>query len=196
LGNFVYDLRYAIRQLLRARGFTAVAILSIGLGISATTLIFSIVYAVLLDPYPYKDTNRIAYVEVLNRNGHSVRLALTGNQFESVRNASFVEDVFFQQLGPAASLTGENSPIPVNSVFCSPNFFHFLRVGPLLGRVFTPTVGETGNLQSAATLSYDFWKRHYFGRRDVLGKVIELERIPYTIIGVMPPRFKWGDGDV
>jgi predicted permease len=196
LEGLFQDLRYAVRQFIRARGFTTIAVLAVALGIGATTSTFSVVYGVLLDPYPYKDANRIVYVEVLDKGGHFSQLTVTGDHFDEIRNVPFVEDAFFQDLGKPQSLTSEHPPSDVQAVFYTSGVFRFLGVEPLLGRVFTPADMQGGIPAPVAVLSYRFWQEHYFGNREVLGKTIEMDHVLYSVIGVMPPRFTWTDSDV
>jgi predicted permease len=193
--NLVQDLHYAFRQFLKSPGFALSAILSLMLGIGATTAIFSVVYGVLLDPYPYKDAKRMVHVELRDKNGRGPLLIVNGAEAEEVRKASSVDDVFLQD-GKRENLTGEKFPVTVDVGLYSPNLFDYMGVPPLLGREFTPDDAPGGNPQPIAVLSYLFWQRQYGGSRDVVGKAIELDHTPYTVIGVVPPRFTWGDSDV
>ncbi|HKN76756.1 MAG TPA: ADOP family duplicated permease [Candidatus Acidoferrum sp.] len=191
------DLRYALKQFLKSPGFAIGAVVSLMLGIGATTTLFSVVYGVLLDPYPYKDANRIVHFELLNKSsGRYQPIPVNAGQFDAIRNVSVIEDVFFLQPGLFKNLTGDNSPVAVSAGLYSSNAFIFLGVPPSLGRVFTPTDAPGGNPAPVAVLSFHFWQEHYFGSRDVIGKTVELDHSPYTVIGVMPPRFAWFDSDV
>ena len=193
--TLVQDLQYAVRQFLKAPGFALSAILSLMLGIGATTAIFSVVYGVLLDPYPYKNNDRMVHVELLDKNGRGPLLIVNGSQAKDLRSASVVED-FFMQDGKTESLTGEKFPISVLVGLYSPNMFEFMGVPPLLGREFTAADAPNNNPAPVAVLSYLFWQRQYGASGDVLGKTIELDHTRYTVIGVVPPRFTWGDSDV
>jgi predicted permease len=189
------DIRYAFRQFLKSPGFAASAVLSLMLGIGATTAIFSVVYGLLLDPYPYKDAKRMVHVELRDKNGRGPLLIVNGTQAGEVRKASSVDDVFLQD-EKRENLTGEKFPVSVNVGLYSPNMFDYMGVPPLLGREFTPADAPGGNPAPVAVLSYLFWQRQYGASRDVIGKSIELDHTPYTVIGVVPPRFTWGDSDV
>jgi len=193
--TLVQDIRYAFRQFLKSPGFAASAVLSLMLGIGATTAIFSVVYGVLLDPYPYKDAKRMVHVELRDKNGRGPLLIVNGTQAGEVRKASSVDDVFLQD-EKRENLTGEKFPVSVNVGLYSPNMFDYMGVPPLLGREFTPADAPGGNPAPVAVLSYLFWQRQYGASRDVIGKSIELDHTPYTVIGVVPPRFTWGDSDV
>jgi predicted permease len=189
------DLRYAFRQFLKSPGFAVSAVLSLMLGIGATTAIFSVIYGVLLDPYPYKDANRMVHVELRDKNGRGPLLIVNGTQAQEVLKASSVDDAFLQD-GKQENLTGEKFPVSVNVGLYSPNMFDYMGVPPLLGREFTPADAPGGNPAPVAVLSYLFWQRQYGASHDVIGKSIELDHTPYTVIGVVPPRFTWGDSDV
>src|SRR5271168_3927310 len=104
--TLVQDLRFAFRQFLKSPGFAVSSILSLMLGIGATTAIFSVVYGVLLDPYPYKDAKRMVHVELKDKNGRGPLLIVNGTQAAEVRKAASVED-FFLQDEKRENLTGE-----------------------------------------------------------------------------------------
>ncbi|HEY2544736.1 MAG TPA: ABC transporter permease, partial [Candidatus Acidoferrum sp.] len=189
------DLRFAWRQFVKSPGFAISAVLSLMLGIGATTAIFSVVYGVLLDPYPYKDAKRMVHVELKDKNGRGPLLIVNGSQAQELRKAASVDD-FFLQDEKRENLTGEKFPVTVLVGLYSPNTFDYMGVPPMLGREFTSADAPGGNPAPVAVLSYLFWQRQYGGSRDVIGKTIELDHRPYTVIGVVPPRFTWGDSDV
>lgn len=193
--TLVQDLRYAFRQFRKSPGFATSAVLSLMLGIGATTAIFSVVYGVLLDPYPYKDANRMVHVELKDKNGRGPLLIVNGTQAPEVLKASSVDDAFLQD-DKQENLTGDKIPVSVNVGLYSPNMFDFMGVPPLFGREFTPADAPGGNPEPVAVLSYLFWQRQYGASHDVIGKSIELDHKAYTVIGVVPPRFTWGDHDV
>jgi predicted permease len=193
--TLVQDLQYAVRQFLKSPGFALSAILSLMLGIGATTALFSVVYGVLLDPYPYKDADRMVHVELKDASGRGPLLIINGSQIQDLRNASAVEDLFVQD-DKTESLTGEKFPVSVLVGLYSPNVFEFMGVPPLVGREFTSADAPGGNPAPVAVLSYLFWQRQYGASPDVLGKTIELDHTRYTVIGVASPRFTWGDSDV
>src|ERR1700724_1756260 len=193
--SFLQDLRFAFRQFRKAPGFVLTAVLSLMLGIGATTAIFSVVYGVLLDPYPYKNNDRMVHVELNDKDGRGPLLFTSGAGFSTIRNVSSAEDVFFQQ-GSQQNLTGDQIPVSVNVGLYSPNLFEFMGVPAVLGREFFTSDAPKGNPSPVAVLSYLFWQRQFGGSRDVLNKSIELDHKLYTVIGVVPPRFTWGDSDV
>jgi predicted permease len=193
--NLVQDLRYAMRQFLKSPGFAISAVLSLMLGIGATTAIFSVVYGILLDPYPYKDAKRMVHVDLRDKNDRGPLLIVNGTQAKELRQASSIDD-FFLQDDKRENLTGDKFPVTVQVGLYSPNLFDFMGVPPQLGREFGAADAPGGNPAPVAVLSYLFWQRQFGASRDVLGKIIELDHKPYTVIGVVPPRFTWGDSDV
>ena len=194
--TFIQDLRFALRQFRKSPGFVATAILSLTLGIGATTAIFSVVYGVLLDPYPYKDNDRMVHVQLNDKKSdRGGLLFVNGSGYKELRKIPSLDDVFLQQ-GKQQNLTGDQIPVSVNVGSYSPNLFEYMGVPPLLGREFTSADAAGGNVPPIAVLSYLFWQRQFGGSRDVLGKGMELDHQLYTIIGVVPPRFTWGDSDV
>jgi len=189
------DLRFAFRQFRKSPGFVLTAILSLMLGIGATTAIFSVVYGVLLDPYPYKDNNRMVHVQLNDKSGRGPLLFVNATGSKELRQTRSIED-FFLQNNSQQNLTGDQVPTSVNVGLYSPNLFEFMGVPPRLGREFTEADAPNGSAAPVAVLSYLFWQRQFGGSRDVVGKTIELDHKIYTVIGVVPPRFTWGDSDV
>jgi predicted permease len=191
------DLRFTIRQLLKNRSFTLTAILSLALGIGATTAVFSVVYGVLLDPYPYKDNNRMVHVQLLDKTGRMMTLLInTGPELNELKQAKCVDDIFMQNYSTVTMTGSASIPVSVQLGEYTPNLFEYMGVPPLLGRQFTSSDITDGKASPVAVLSYLFWKKQFGANRDVLGKTIELDRKQYTIIGVAAPRFTWGDSDV
>ncbi len=193
--TFFQDLQYAFRQFRKTPGSFFTAVLSLALGIGATTAVFSVVHGVLLDPYPYKDADRMVHVELRDETPHGPLLTATGAEFDELRHVSSVDDVFLMQ-NQTQTLTGDRMPVSVSVGQYSPNLFEYMGVPPLLGREFTRDDASGANASPVAVLSYLFWKKQFGGRREVLGKSIELNHTLYTVIGVAPSRFTWGDSDV
>jgi predicted permease len=189
------DLRFALRQFRKSPGFVLTAILSLMLGIGATTAIFSVVYGVLLDPYPYKDNDRMVHVQLNDKSGRGPLLLVNGVGYNDLRNVPSLDDVFLAR-DNQENLTGDQIPVSVNVGLYSPNLFEYMGVPPVLGREFTRADAAGGSAPPLAVLSYLFWQRQFGGSRDVVGKNIELDHHLYSVIGVVPPRFTWGDSDV
>ena len=195
--SVLQDLRFTARQLLRNKGFTLTAVLSLALGIGATTAVFSVVYGVLMDPYPYKDANRMVHVELFDNSGRQMGLVYnTGPELSELKQAKCVDEIFMQG-GNTATMTASNQiPVSLQLGEYTPNLFEYMGVPPLLGRQFTTADVSNGKAAPVAVLSYLFWKKQFGASRDVLGKTIELDHMLYTTIGVASPRFTWGDSDV
>src|SRR5271165_2962852 len=194
--SLLQDLRYGFRQLKKSPGFTLVAIISLALGIGATTAVFSVVYAVVLDPYPYVEVDRMIHPVVTTKQGEDRWLGFTGPQYQQIRESQSVESAFAQDDWNLIT-TGGDLPEDVNAVYLTGNAFNQLGVPALLGRDLLPSDAPEGqDPQPIAVLGYKFWQRHYNGERDVIGKNIQLVHKNYMIIGVVPSRFTWGDADV
>jgi predicted permease len=191
------DLRFTTRQLLKNKSFTLTAILSLALGIGATTAVFSVVYGVLLDPYPYKDAKRMVHVELFDSSGRQMGLVFNnGPELNDLKQAKCVDEIFMQG-GNTVTMTASNQiPVSVELGEYTPNLFEYMGVPPLFGRQFTSSDTSEGKASPVAVLSYLFWKKQFNASREVLGKTIELDHKLYTIIGIASPRFTWGDSDV
>jgi predicted permease len=193
IGN---DARYGLRMLLKNPGFTCVAILSLALGIGATTAVFSVVYGVLVNPYPYANSDRMVHLVVHDAAGNRRFVNLNGPQLQQLRQASSVESVAAMD-GWNLSTTGGDLPEDVQGIYLTSNAFNYFGVPMLLGRGLLPSDGPDGqDPENVAVLGYQFWQRHYNGDLDIVGKKIQLVHKNYEIVGVVRPRFTWGDGEV
>jgi predicted permease len=194
----MHDLRYAFRLVARSRLSTILAILSLALGIGATTAIFSVVYAVLVDPYPYTGADRIGFAHLFNQKDEDQGDApFTLSQFQEIKASTKSIEGLIACERRSVALSERGFPEAVNQEFFSPNAFEFFGVGPLLGRTFHPNdLGDESKVEEVAVLSYHFWQRHFFGRPDVLGQSVRLNDKFYTIVGVMPIRFAWQEADI
>jgi predicted permease len=191
------DIRYALRQLRRGPGFALVAVLSLALGIGAATAVFSIVYAVLIHPYPFRDWERLATLTFRDQTGN-IRccLALTGGQLQQLRAAASIEEVVGTDQA-SLSTTGRDLPEDVSVFYWTPNAVSYFGVPPVLGRGLVPSDAPDGqDPQPVAMLSYLFWQRHFGGDPDILGQNIQLAHTNYRIVGVNSPLITWGGGDV
>ncbi len=191
-----YDVSFALRQLLKHRVYAITAILSMALGIGATAAVYSVLYGVLIDPYPYKDANRIAFINIENKQGRGGDIPFTLAEIQQLRKAKSIEDAMIQEHVDMTATDGE-LPQAVSAVNYTGNGFEFLGAPPLLGRTFTAQEAPEGSAPPpVAVISYLFWKRHFGNAPDVIGKSLALDHRTYTVIGVMGPRFTWGDADV
>ena len=177
------DLRYAFRQLIKSPGFTLVAVLTLALGIGASTAIFSVIDAVLLRPLPYPHQERIVELRELDETGHSMRFA-EPNYDDLRRQSRSFEAIANYNEGPDA-VAGGNEPIRTNVSAVSPDFFRVLGVTPFLGRFFSAEARDGD--QQVAVVSYGFWKRLLGGRSNLEGATLRLEDHQFAVIGVMQP---------
>ena len=190
------DLRFAFRQIVRNPSFSLSAALSLTLGIGATVAVYSILYDAVLHPWPYSGIERICDVWITDNAGHEGTWILTGPQIRQLRQTHVVEDVVASN---STNQTVTGSDIPDNVVVneMSGSHFQFLGLSPLLGRYILPAdVPDGQDPQPVAVLSYKFWQRHYRGDPTIVSKTIQLNHKTYSIVGVMPVRFTWRDGDV
>ncbi|MFL6567882.1 MAG: ABC transporter permease [Chthoniobacterales bacterium] len=190
------DIRYGLRQLIKHPGFTFVAVLTLALGIGANTAIFSVVNAVLLKPLPFPQPEQLVAVgmtDTREKNPDHELNSLSYPDFFDYRdqNRSFTNLAVFHDRGLA--LTEEQEATSLRSIKASGDFFDVLGVKPLIGRGFERADEQAGGGPGGfkVVLSYDFWRRHFGGENDVIGRTMQLDRRAYTIIGVMPAGFQF-----
>jgi putative ABC transport system permease protein len=194
--TILQDLRYTLRQLFKNPGFSLTAIGSLALGIGATTAVFSVIYAILMNPYPYASPDRMVHMRLWDASNHERGFGLTGTQWQQVRKSPVVEDAFISD-DWSLTVTGHDLPEDVQGVYMTSNGFNFMGVPTALGRGLVPSDAIDGeDPQPVAVLGYKFWQRHFNSDPGVLGQNIQLVRKNYTIVGVAAPRFTWDDGDV
>jgi putative ABC transport system permease protein len=188
------DVGYAVRTLARTPGFTAVAVITLALGIGAVTVIYSVLRNVVLDPFPYRDSDRMVDVFVRNGRGERVRTALTIPEFLDYQEQS---DVFEDVVGVANDemhYVSDAGAERVSVVSITPNTFDFLGVSPLIGRHFGP-VDAGPEAPPVTVLCHRAWVRLFAADAGVIGRTVLLDDKPWTIVGVMPPRFEWNVAD-
>jgi putative ABC transport system permease protein len=188
------DLQYAVRSFRRSPGFIVVALLSLMLGIGATSAIFSVIYGVLIAPYPYARPHEIwapGVRAIDGRGGHAHSL----DEFVRMSTMPAFSDV----MGTSAEqvlMTGELTPEAFGAILLSGNAFNFLGVPPVAGRTIQPSdIRGDGEAEPVVVLSHRLWLRLFQGDPGAIGRTLRLNNRPYTIIGVMPPRFGWYGND-
>ena len=186
------DLRFSVRNLMQARGFTVVAVLTLALGIGATTAMFSVVHSVLLRPLPYFEPERLLAIDEFNTE-HGVPEIATGSlSYPDYRDVA-TRNRSFEEVGAYTyseyPVTGAGEPVHVEAQIVTANLFHLLRVQPSLGRAFLPEEDAAGH--HVAILSDGFWRRQFHADKAVIGRSIGLRGFPYTVVGVMPPGFQF-----
>jgi len=200
MGAFARDLRYAFRVLLKNPGFTAVAVITLALGIGANTAIFTVLNSILLNSLPVKNPQQLVLVTAPNAGGMGVgssrgnRDLLTYAEFQDlaarnqVLSGILAADTLHGEIPVGGSEPGgEGAEASVNMV--SGAFFEVLGVDPLLGRTFTPEVDKLRDANPVAVISYSFWQRRFGGDPSVLSQKLRIKATLYDVIGVMPPRF-------
>ena len=184
------DVRFALRQLGRSPGFAVAAVVTLGLGIGANTAVFSVVDRVLLHPLPYKDSGRLMLVteaaSKLSQDEFGVAIQ-EARDYES-QSRSFEQMGTYESMG--FNLTGAGTPLRINAAMVSSSVFPILGVEPVLGRTFTADEDRYGNAR-VAVLSAQLWQREFGGDPGIVGKSVKLDEAPYTVVGVMPPSFRF-----
>ncbi|MFN8061773.1 MAG: ABC transporter permease [Vicinamibacterales bacterium] len=189
LETFGRDVRLAWRALWYAPTFTTVTVVTLALGIGANTAIFSLVNAVLLEPLPFPESSRLAFVWSDMTQAGYPRGPLSGPELQDLRDRSSRFSAFGAIWATTAALTGENDPEQLRIGFVSANFFETLRTGAALGRTLTTDDESTGP-PTAILLSAALWQRRYGSDPDIVGRRILVNDRPTTVVGVMPAGFK------
>ena len=187
LDELKQDLRYGARMFWKIPGFTAVAVLTLAFGVGANTAIFSVVNAVLLSPLPYASAHRLVLVKELLPNITAEPFNVSGPDIAEIQKLNHV----FERVGGfrvwTYEFSGRGEPARVTANRISSDLFDVLGVQPVAGRVFEPPEEQFGH--QVVILSYGFWQRQFGGQHNILGQTLNLDRKPYTIVGVMPQSF-------
>ncbi len=187
--TYFEDLRYAVRSLAQSRGFGAVAAITLTIGIGANTAIFSIIDTVLLRPLPFRHPEQL--VRLNETEAAPGRYPFAGPDYVDwkAQNKTFQDMTLFAWAGDM-NLSGQGRPDRVRGLPTEANFFSLLGVEPMLGRTFAAGEDQPGK-NEVAVLSYGLWQEHFAGDPGVVGRTIELNSKKHTIIGVMPPGFRY-----
>jgi predicted permease len=190
--TLVQDLRFGLRQLRRNASFTAVAVLTLALGIGATTAIFSVVDGVLLKPLPYPHPTRL--VEVLHTAPkiHIPRLGMSASMYFVYRRQSHTLEDIGLYSSDAVSVTGLSEPERVRALGVTSGLLPILGVRPALGRLFTESDDSPGS-PDTVIMTYGYWKRAFGGDRSAIGKTIDVDGAPREIVGVLERHFRFLD---
>jgi predicted permease len=178
------DVRYALRQLGRSPGFTAVAVLTLTLGIGANTAVFSVVERVLLRPLPFQDSERLFAIWAAQKD-QGDKIGASMPEFQDYKDQSHSFEYIANMLsGWTYTWTGHGEPRTVNCTGISYDFFPMLGIKPYLGRLYTPEEYHVDGVQ--VVISHRFWKERLGGDPHVIGRTLDLDGTPQTVIGVMP----------
>jgi predicted permease len=196
MASLLPDLRFAARELRKRPGFALTAILSLALGIGATSAVFSVIYAVLIDPFPYPGYERIVELRLLDKDGHEQGAGINGPQMDQLSKAKSIESIVAMD-GWNLTTTDGDVPEDVRGFYLSSNAPNHWGMPAMMGRWFLPSDAPRGDEpQRVVVLPYQFWLKYYMGDPKVIGRKIQLVHKAYEVIGVMPPRFKWGEADL
>jgi putative ABC transport system permease protein len=180
------DCRYAARQLRKNPGFTIVAVLTLGLGIGATTAIFSVVYGVLLRPLPYPDADRIMAIFEVNSKGRPARLA--DPNFDDFRDQNHSFEVVAKYSDSIASVSGASQPTRTDVAFVSPDFFKVFAVKAVVGRIFDASEARKG-ADPTVVVSYGYWRQYMGSSPDLSQARLKIDGLFFSVIGVLPAEF-------
>jgi predicted permease len=188
--TLLQDIRYGWRMLARNPGFTAIAVLTLAIGIGASTAIFNVVDAVLLRPLPYHEPDRLVIVTETLPGMTMDEVGVAAGEYQDYRerNHSFSQVAAYESAG--FNLTGVGQPLRVNAAALSASTFPLLGVSPELGRGFAVDEEKYGS-GNVVVLSHGLWEHQYGRDPTILGKTVKLDEKPFTVIGVMPASFRF-----
>ena len=191
------DIRYSLRNLIKAPGFAIVAVLTLALGMGASTAIFSVLENILMEPFPYPDSQHYMYIQIhdTERNEPGGRAGFVGPEFLDYVEQNHVFDrVIANDNLDVLYRSGEGTQL-LQGVYVTPGTFEFLGMSPLLGRAMQPADYEPG-APPVFVLRYKTWVNEFGADPKIINKTYVLNDTQRTLVGIMPPRFGWGDGDV
>jgi putative ABC transport system permease protein len=194
MASFWQDVRYGLRMFAKSPGFTAVAILTLALGIGATTVICSVVDSVLLNPLPYKNSDRLATPSILLPDQITIpRFPVPVFLDFKEQNHTFEDVIGLAYIG--VHYRGSGATEQFFGGWVTPNSFEFLGIEPLLGRQITQEDGKPGS-PPVFVMSYKLWSKLFNRDPKILGTTLNLNGTPRTLVAIMPPRFRFGDCEV
>ncbi len=193
--QFWRDLRFGARSLARSRAITAIAISSLALGIGGSTAMYSVIYGVILNPFPYKDVDHLVSVQVQDPGHESNWSYYTIDQFLEIAERNSVFTGTIASTWSDVTWTGDGDPQRLRGNHCTMNTFDVMGVAPLIGRTTAPSDALEG-AEPITVLGYKFWQQQFGGDTGVLGRKLKLNGKIRTVIGVMPQRFMWRGADV
>jgi putative ABC transport system permease protein len=189
------DLRFGTRNLAASPGFTGLAVASLALGIMATTAMYSVIHAVVLDPFPYKDVHELTSVRVADAGGPGGRTSYSIDQFLEIAERSTIFAGVIASTISDVVWTNDGEPQRLRGNHVTTNTFDVLGVAPLLGRAAGAADG-TPDAAPVVVLGHRFWERQFGADPGVLGRELRLNGVVRTVVGVMPRRFMWRGADV
>ena len=196
MSTLLQDLRFGLRMLAKNSGFTAIAIITLALGIGANTAIFSLVNTILLRPLPYPDSQQLVVVWETEPSGPGDLYPATGPDFKDWRAQNGVFTRMAAATITGAALMGAGGPLRISGYEVSPEMFHLLGFQPLKGRMFAEDETQPGH-NHVVILSFGLWQRAFGGDGGIVGRKITMDGEAYDVVGIMPREFKfpqiWGN---
>ena len=195
LEAFRRDIQFGARSLAKNPGFTSLAVLSLATGIMATTAIYSVLHAVVVDPFPYKNVDQLMSVRVSNAAARGGRTGYSVDQFLEIADRNTIFEGVIASTISDVLWTGDGNPRRLRGNHGTFNTFNVMGVPPLLGRTPTQEDARPG-AEPVVVLGFRFWQRQFGGDRGIIGRQLRLNDTSRTVIGVMPKRFMWRGADV
>ncbi len=193
MSNLLHDLRFGLRSFAKSPGFTAVAILTLALGIGATTSVFTVTDAVILRPLPYAEPERLVSVFVTELSRGVSRTNHAGAGYLDLRDQSESFDGLAAYRGLSINLVGGEVPVRIRGASVMPEFFSVLGVDALIGRTFSPAL-DAPESERAVVLGHSLWQTQFGGDEELLGQSLKLNDELYTVVGIMPAGFEFPVG--
>ncbi len=187
MNALIQDVKYGLRTFKKNPGFTAVALVTLALGIGANTAMFSVVYGVLLRPLPYPEPESMVRISGIMR-GQPLQSGFTADSFDYWKQHRDPFESVAASVGLGFNLVGAGRAERIQALRVSPEFFSVFGVHPLLGRSFTGDEDRAGG-PNLAVLNYSLWEEHFNGDSSAVGRSVSLDGVPFTVIGVMPQGF-------
>ena len=184
------DSRYGVRMLRKSPGFALTVMITLGLGIGANATIFSVINAVLLEPLPYREPDRLIRLWETNPGGGLTQVAVSVPNFQDWRQDQSVFEQLAASENATFNLTGSGEPQRIAAAKITANLIPTLGVAPVLGRSFLPEEEVVGT-NHVVLLSHGLWQRQFGGDPSLVNKTIQLNGESYTVVGVMPPGFQF-----
>jgi len=186
--GLLQDIRYGLRAMRKAPGFSATTVATLALAIGVTTAVFSVIDAVLIRPLPYDDPESILYLRTNSPQGYTQPASYP--EYLDWRRENQVFSALAGYSAGSANFEGPAGPVALPSVFTTDSFFDVFGVRPLLGRTFASGEDQPGK-NDVAVLSYELWEQAFGKQNSAIGQTIKLDGRPYTVIGVMPAGFRY-----
>lgn len=186
---FIQDLRYSVRQIRKAPGFTTTAVLTLALTVGISTAVFSVIYAMVIRPLPYDRPGRIFALDTFSPQGYFQPASYPEYLDWRQESHAFSAMAAYNPYG-SANFEGPSGPVAVPWVQGADNFFQVFGVAPYLGRTYATGEDQPGK-NDVVVLSYELWQQHFGSQSSAIGRSIKIDGVPYTVIGVMPAGFRY-----